>query len=291
MKRSPQRPPLGSARGGPARPGRGDPEPVEGPPEIWDANVCFGTLPFKDVDCSLATTLDMLARGGITRAAACSLKGVYYDFHEGNEETFAAANLAAPMPQPRDTRARAPLPRLLPVATIDPRRMIGCVEEVALRARQGCRALRFFPDIQGWPVNFLPLRPILEQAQELGLAVMLPAGLPGLATQAVEALRGFDVPLILMGAGYGVMAEAIAAAGAPVAARARDNTYIETHRLVTPDGIDIAAQAVGHQRLVFGSGAAEVYPGSALAVLERSKLSPQQRRDVLCDNLRRALRL
>jgi hypothetical protein len=244
-------------------------------PEIWDANVCFGTLPFKDVDCSLATTLDMLARAGITRAAACSLKGVYYDSHDGNEETVAAAGAVG---------AHGCVP-LLPVATIDPRRMIGCLDEVALRAGQGCRALRLFPDIQGWPVNFLPLRPILEQAQKYVLAVMLPATMAGLATQALEALRGLDLPLILIGAGYGTMAETIAAA------RARDNTYIETHRLVTPDGIDVVAQAVGYQRLVFGSGAAEVYPGSALALVKHSRLSPAQRRDVLCDNLRRALRL
>jgi len=246
-------------------------DPSQSPPvEIWDANAHFGALPFKDADCSLDALLGLMSRHGITRAAAYSLKGVYYDFHEGNEDALAAA-------KEHDC--------LLAVATVDPRRHLGCVEEVSLRAEHGCRAVRFFPDAQGWPVNFLPLRPILEEADRCGMAVMMPAEAPGMATQAVEAIAGLELPLILVGGGYNTMAELIAAA------RERPNVYIETHRLATPEGIDVVAEAIGHERLVFGSGAPEVYPASALALVEHSGLSPAQKRDVLCENLKRALRL
>lgn len=238
-------------------------------PEIWDANVHFGTLPFKEGDYSLETLLELMRRYGIARAAVYSLKGVYYDFHEGNEETIAAASEHS---------------CLVPVATVDPRRYVGCVEEIALRAGQGCRALRFFPDIQGWPADYLPVRPLLKQAQACGMAVMFPATSPGQATTILAALGSLEVPLILVDVNYGTMSEAMAAAAM------RSEVYIETRRLVTPGGIDALAREVGHQRLVFGSGAPEFYPASALALIEHSALSPAQKRDVLGENLKRALR-
>jgi predicted TIM-barrel fold metal-dependent hydrolase len=238
--------------------------------QIWDANALFGTVPFKDADHSLSTLLGLMSRHGIARAAAYSMKGVYYDFEEGNDDALAAARQNE---------------RLLPVMTVDPRRYLGCVAEVSRRANQGCRALRLFPDTQGWPVRSLALRPILEQAERCGIAVMMPASVGGMATDAVAAVTGLGLPLILIGAGYGTMAEVIAAA------RARPEVYIETHRLDTPDALDVIAQAVGHERLVFGSGAPEVYPASALALVAHSGLSSTQKQDVLCGNLRRALGL
>lgn len=238
--------------------------------EIWDANTHFGTLPFKDGDYSLETLLSLMARQGIVRAAAYSLKGVYYDFHEGNEETLAAA---------------AAHPALIPVMTIDPRRHVGCLEEVSLRAEQGCHAFRFFPDLQGWPPDFLPIRPILELLNARGMTAIFPAVAPGQATALHRALADLDLSVMLMDVSYATMAEAIALA------QVRGSVFIETHRLVLPGGIDAMAQAVGYERLVFGSGAPEMYPASGLALVESSGLTAGQKQAVLRDNLQRALNL
>ncbi|MFQ6099388.1 MAG: hypothetical protein ACE5O2_16770, partial [Armatimonadota bacterium] len=134
---------------------------------IVDVLTTFGACPGRRADWSLDSLLSILDRHGVGKALSLSLKGVAYDFSEGNDETLQVSR-------------RHPV--IEPVATIDPRRHFGCVEEVSRRVEQGFRVFRFFPTEQGWPINFLPFRRLLERLAEHDVRLILPIAGPGSAT-------------------------------------------------------------------------------------------------------------
>ena len=107
---------------------------------IFDVNTFFGLDRRAPTDWSLEALQRLLDRHEVSRALTYSLRGVAFDFVEGNNESVAAAA--------RDER-------LVPVATVDPRRYVDCVEEVHRCLSEGLRVFRFFPDLQGWPLDGL----------------------------------------------------------------------------------------------------------------------------------------
>jgi len=230
---------------------------------IWDADTCFGAVPYRRADCSLETLLALLETHGIERALTYSLTGVHYDFEQGNAETLAAC---------------AQHPILLPVATVNPVRHLGCEETVRSARERGFVALRLFPDHQGWPLDFLPLLHLLDALADIGLPLILPAGGHGTATQALRMIGGRPIPLVLSGVGYSAMAEAIAAAREAA-------IYVTTPRLSTPDGIEVLASAIGEDRLLLGTDSPFSYPGAALECARRAEVSETVRTGILGGNL------
>jgi len=235
---------------------------------LLDATTSFGSSPAKRADWSLPTLLTILEKHGVERALTLSLRGKYYDFTSGNVETLAAC---------RDHSI------LRPVATIDPRRYLGCLDEVARSAEAGCVAFRFFPDHQGWPLEWLPFLEIAEAIARADLPVILPGGAPGNITLAGRLLSPLGLRVLFLGVGYGNMAEALAAL------RAHPAFYFDTHLMDTPEALEVLCRDGGEERVVFGSNAPERYFESALNILQAADLSVDQRKAISGGNLRRFL--
>jgi len=230
----------------------------------FDANTFFGALTHKNIDYSLEALLKALKDAGIERALTYSLRGVTYDYSEGNDETLDASRK---------------YPQLIPVATIDPRRYIGCVEEVDKRADQGFKIVRFFPELQGWSVEGALFEKILARMGERNLAAMFSMGPSGNASRLMRMARPYGVPIILADVSYGGLSEAVAVA------RSYDRTYIESNKLNTPDAVEFIASEVGPERILFGSRSPECYPSAAEDVISWARVPSSVREKIKGANL------
>ena len=103
---------------------------------IIDSNTLFGFWPKRKVDSSFENLVSLLTKANVERAFTCSMRGVFYDHVEGNDETLK--------------RCRGSGGRLVPVATINPQRYFGVTEEVDRLMGLGFRLIRFFPGSQEW---------------------------------------------------------------------------------------------------------------------------------------------
>ena len=235
---------------------------------IFDSNTFFGFSPTERADYSLDALEAMLKRNGISKAVSCSLRGVHYDFKQGNDETLAAS------------RQR---PWLIPAATIDPRRHLGCSEEVERMRTAGVKAFRFFPDSQSWPIDFLPMRNLLQEIDRLGGLVFLPAGEPGSPTKTLRLTEDLSIPIVLVCASYWTLSEAIACL------QASPNLYLDTQQLVTPMVLEVLADAVGADRVIFGSRAPERHLRAIINVITHSTLADSDKEGILSGHLTRLL--
>lgn len=235
---------------------------------IIDSNTFFGFSPKERADYSLDALEEMLQSNGISRAVSSSLRGVYYDFQEGNDETL---------------RASRQRPWLLPAATIDPRRHLGCLAEVERMRAAGVRAFRFFPDLQGWALDSLPMSNLLREIDRLGGLAFLPAGESGAATRVLRLGEGLSLAMVLVGANYSTLSEAIACV------QSSPNLYLDTQQLVTPMVLEVLAREVGAERIIFGSGAPERHLRTILNVITHSTLAESDKESILSRNLLRLL--
>jgi predicted TIM-barrel fold metal-dependent hydrolase len=231
---------------------------------IVDSNTFFGFSPREKVDYSLDALEGMLKKNSVAQAMSLSLRGVSFDFQEGNDETLAASKQR---------------PWLIPCATIDPRRHLGCLEEIHRMREAGVKAFRFFPDVQGWPVDFLPMRNLLVEIDRLGGIAFVPAGENGMGTRTLSILDGLLVPTILVGATYVSLGEAIACL------QSSPNLYLDTQQLVTPMALEVLTQEVGVDRVIFGSRAPERSLRAAIRMVADSSLSESDKAKVFSGNV------
>lgn len=200
-----------------------------------------------------------MTRHGIDRACVCSARGIWYDDEEGNRETeeMVAAH-----------------PRLIPVATLDPRKYINAVAEIKRCADQGIRIFRLFPEYQGWSIDSPSARRILGMLDDARVVIMI----GGTMTPILPELEKLHSPVILAGAHFYQLADALACADGMA------NLYLSTRLLIGPGSIEKAVSILGPQRLVFGSHAPLIYLDSALRVFEAANLSAAQREPILYGN-------
>ncbi len=228
---------------------------------LIDINTCFGATPTRrvayanvvtrarmfdepgpadpttqDVDWSPDNLLAILDRHHVTRALTCSLRGKLYDTVAGNEETWQTARRH---------------PRLVPVATLDPRRDLAWRDEIERCLDRGFRLFRFFPDAQGWSIGALPFLRIAEALAAHSVTVMLPAGGWGQQTAMARMLCPLGLKVVAMGALFGVVAESI-----QVAAE-YERFFCDTSAMCTGGMVETVARAVGAGKLLFGSNSPE----------------------------------
>jgi predicted TIM-barrel fold metal-dependent hydrolase len=237
---------------------------------LIDVNTCFGKTPKKRVDWSPDKLMELLLDGGVDCALTYSLRGVLYDFVTGNDETWEVCSR---------------YDMLIPVATVDPRRHFGCLDEIERCADRGFPVFRFFPDLQGWTVDSAPFLKICEVIAEYDVSVMLPAGPAGHQSLVGRTVAPFGFNVVMMGAGYGVNAETYAVCAA------YDNIFAETHSFASPGTLEGLAWVAGAHKLMFGSNSPDRYFGAALTMVESADLSDTDRAAVLGENALRYLRL
>ncbi|HOR01619.1 MAG TPA: amidohydrolase family protein [Anaerolineae bacterium] len=231
--------------------------------EIIDLDAVAGSWPQRRADISVGRLLSMMDRHGVGRACTVSARGILYDDAEGNAETLAWC---------RDN------PRLIPVGTIDLRKFAGYRAEIARLNAAGVRLWRLFPEHQGWTFELATFRRVLSALEDAG-AVLFVSGQPSAVARAVAGAR---LPVIL-GVHFYQMADLLATLeeGAGLC--------ISTRLLHGPGVLGRLVQAMGHERIVFGSGAPLASLGSALGCIAAARLPAEQRAAILGGNLRRLL--
>jgi predicted TIM-barrel fold metal-dependent hydrolase len=240
---------------------------------IVDGNALFGFWPRRRLEASLAAVVQTAAAWGVSSLAVCSIRGIFHDVARGNDETLAACRSDA---------------RLIPVATVNPLRLFGGEAEVVRTAAAGAHLFRFFPEYQGWDYRFRPFRVLLRAVRAAGGVAMVSARLgghleAGAVSQLLTALEETRARCILTGIYYGNLAESIDAA------RGYDGLFLETHLLNGPDSLEVAADEIGPDRLIYGSGAPLHYVAASMLPLRHCRLGDEAKVAVAGGNLTRLL--
>jgi predicted TIM-barrel fold metal-dependent hydrolase len=237
--------------------------------KLIDANTFFGTYPKRKVNASPESLTALLKGNNVDKALSLSMKGIFYDYTEGNKETIDICSKYT---------------MLLPVATVDPRKYYGNEDEIEGIANAGFRLIRVFPEHQGWPLDYAPFKMLLKGIERTGLPLMIAANTYGMATKAAELVSAFSFPLILTSIGYWTISEAIAVM------RADDRISVETHLLDSPDGVQVLCEEVGARRLIFGSNCPLTYFLSPYLSVMNSDISESDKSLIFGGNIQRLLR-
>lgn len=235
---------------------------------IIDANTVFGFWPKRNIDVSLKKLLKIMAEHKVKQFLSLSIKGILYDYEEGNEETL---------------RISRKHPELIPIATVDLRKYFGKRPLVKELVNQGFKALRLFPDLQGWPVNYQPFFQIVEET-EANFPLMTSVTRQGMITEIGKITEGCRTPIILTGITEFFYSEALAVM------RSHKNIYLETHFFDTPDVYEIFVREVGAERIIFGSFSPFHYFSSSFLTLKRAEISENEKELIFGKNIERLLK-
>lgn len=232
-------------------------------PGIIDMVTSFGIDRTREVDWSVETLLGIMRRHGVERAYTCSLRAVYYTGPQGNDETLRVCGT-------HDI--------LEPVAVLDPRRFFDQQDEARRCFERGCRVFRFFPQVQGWPTDFLPFVNICETLAELGARAIVHASACGEATRVAQALGQLDLPVLLIGGGYANIGELMAVLAE------YDTMYCDAHVQDGPFALEGLMERGGDDRVIFGSNSPEREILAPLLMARHAELTDEQRAGYLRNN-------
>ena len=230
---------------------------------IVDMVTNFGIDRTRRVDWGVETLLAIMREHDVERAYTCSLRAVHYAGPEGNGETLRVC-------REHDI--------LRPVAVLDPRRFFDQQDEARRCFVLGFRVFRFFPDVQGWPLDFLPFVKICETLAELGARVIVPAARYGEATQVARLLGNLDLPVLLIGGGYANIGELMAVLAD------YDTMHCDAHMQDGPFALEGLMERGGDDRVIFGSNSPERELLAPLMMARHAELTDAQRRGYLRDN-------
>lgn len=238
--------------------------------DIVDINTLFGPLPIASTDLSVDTLLGLMQKHQVGAACTLSTLGLMLDPNVGNAATLAACKEH---------------PELLPVATFNPTQYFGDEGPVSRLKAEGFRLVRFFPATQGWPVDFAPFAALVQSLRSVGLPLMVETERPGDATALQRVIGDYSAPVILAGTDTTTLAEVVACL------RKNANWHLEISRLLGPGCLKVVADAVGAERLLFGTSAAYRPIAGPYQVVRYSGLSDAQMQQTLGGNTRRLLGL
>ena len=256
--------------------------------DILDVNTLFGAYPAQHAESNAEGLSESLTRHGVKRAMTLSTWGVFYNDMAGNQETLAACGQYDGI--------------MYPVGTVNPMTFWDGDEMLKHLSQTSFHMIRFFPHLQGWPIDFAPFarivktlsecgKPLMERSLTMprpargwrlwtdgGEPVMISAIRPGDATAIARILADYPAPVILEGVGQDNLIEAL------TILRSHEQFLLETHRLTVPDGLARIRDSVGAQRIVFGSGGPALSAGAALDYVRKSSLSAEEQALVLGGN-------
>lgn len=235
--------------------------------KIIDINTSFGFYPYRKIDVSLET-LKSILKAYQAKALTLSLKGIFYDSIEGNEETL---NL---LKSEKD---------LYPIATYDPRAYPKDIEYIENLKERGFLAIVFFPRLQGWMIDFAPFREIIDILKDENLPIIIHTYGYGELTKISYIAKEIKNPFIIAGFSYSNLSEAIAVM------RRLENIYIESHLLNSPDALEYLKKYASIDRVIFGSGTPLLSFETALNVVLKSSLSEEEKESILSKNIEKIL--
>lgn len=216
----------------------------------------------QDIDWSLDNLRRIMDRHDIKHALAYSLQGKLYDFVSGNDETLDAAELDE---------------RIVPVATIDPRRHFGCLTEVERCMDLGIRLFRFFPDAQRWSVNSLSFLRLCDEMVGQSVVLMLPSGPCGRQSHLAGIMEDRGISAIFTGTTFQAISEAMSIGGS-------SNIYWETSAMHSVEAIASMISEVGIDRLLFGSNSPEYAFEAPRNLVSQTGIDPSEMVRIMAGN-------
>jgi predicted TIM-barrel fold metal-dependent hydrolase len=232
--------------------------------EITDVNTLFGAYPSQHPDSNAESLVATMGSQGVAYCLTLSTYGLFYRDVDGNAETM---------------RACRSHDHLIPVATLNPATYWGQPGLLESITSEPFEMFRFFPQAQGWPLDFAPFAAILSQLASLPrMPIMVSVRLPGDITTLAHIAANYPHPIILEGVSLPILAEAI------TVLRSNPRFYLETHALAMPDSLTLLRDTLGMRRILFGSDAPGMSLGAALRFVRRSGLNETEQNAVLGGN-------
>lgn len=239
--------------------------------EIIDANTIFGVWPKRKLDISIKQLLKIMKENNVTKSLSVSMKGILYDYQEGNAETL---NISKKYPQ------------IIPVATVDLRKYYGGKNFVKTIVEDGFPAIRIFPDFQGWPIDYEPFYSLWDELQSFpSIPLIITAKEPGFITALSKLSKNKKVAIIITSVTYPLFAEALAIM------KKKGNFYLDTAFIDTSDGLEIFAREIGAEKLLLGSYSPVNYFRPSFACLEKARLKDDEKLLIASGNIKRILKL
>ena len=233
-------------------------------PDIIDINTLFGPWPAAATDLSVDELLKLMQKHGIQSACTLSTVGLLLDHNLGNSATRAACSEHT---------------NLIPTATVNPRAYYGELNT------DGFRLLRVFPAVQGWHPDAAPFPALAETIGSTSLPIMADVDGTGSATQVVKAAVPYAAAIILAGVDESCLAETVGLM------KANASVFVETSGMLSAGALKFVVNAVGADRVLYGSGAPARPMAGVLGVLKHSGLGDTESAAVLGGNARRVLGL
>lgn len=241
------------------------------PDLIFDMHTMFGPVPPRGGETDPSHLQTLLEKHGVAGAVTLSTRGLHYSASAGNRETIHYCTQIGPS--------------LLPGVVLDPR------QPQVVQTLAGARAYFLLPQTQHWPIQYAPLVDLLQmRAVRVNtwprpIPLWWEARRHGDATAIHELMKQVDypAPYILGGVNGDGLVEAIAIG------RRDENAMVATDGLRGVGEVAMLVQALGAQRVVFGSGAPAQSLGSSLALVRQAGLSPAEETLVLSGNAIRML--
>jgi len=169
--------------------------------------------------------------------------------------------------------------RFIPCALLNPHFGDEAVAELETGVREwGIRGLKLMPTKHGYRLNAKGVHQLVAKCAELNIPVSVHSegGWANPLFIGVLAEAFPDVPIIMDHMGYRYwVAEAIEAA------KRTPNLYLATTAVMEPHFIATAIEAVGVERIVFGSNGPLVIPTMQVEVIKSLQLSPEDEAKVL----------
>jgi predicted TIM-barrel fold metal-dependent hydrolase len=158
--------------------------------------------------------------------------------------------------------------------------------------KYGAKGLKIHPTFQALPADDeVWVYPLVEKAQELKIPVMFHSGEPPFATPWQIGLVAMDFPKVtIIMAHMGLDSLCYTDAAIKMAKRA-SNLILETTGVVYDMPIAKACQAIGGDRIVFGSDAPINNPLHEIKKIQVAKISEEDKKKILGENIARILGL
>lgn len=236
--------------------------------QILDANTTIGAHPDHRLNMSIERLIGEMDTHKIAGSLAQSTLGIYDSYERGNAAIIEAA---------RGNN------RLVPVASINPLRYFGTVDDMRKICSPGFRIFRFYPDEQGWVIESAAFAQVLRQLAEVKLPFIIDASKSGDPSAVAKVASGYPAPVIIGSISLDTLSESLAVMAD------NPNIMIETHELHIPGALEMIAQRAGADRIVFGSGGPLRSIASALSYITNSGLSEEDKQKALAGNIRRVL--
>lgn len=236
--------------------------------EIIDANTTVGSHPNHKLDMSMERLIAEMDKHRITASLILSTTGVFYSYINGNSTVLEAAKSHN---------------RLVPVATVNPKNYFGSASDLQAIRSQGFRIFKFYPEEQGWSVDSSAFAEVIKQLSAIKSPIMVNAAHAGVPSNVGRMTADYPAPVILCSISLETLSEALATA------IRQPNVLIETHDLHVPGALELIAERVGAEKIIFGSGAPRLSIASSLEYVLKSELSDTDKQKVLGGNIRRVL--